>query len=336
MEKEKLKNLMIEKLSLSRYALNRFCRTKILIPFIVDCTSFLPENSPMNVRCWHLIYDVNKIPVCKVCKINHPKFNNNKWGYLDYCSIKCQCSSSEVIYKRESSLEKRYGKNIKNSFQAKEVKEKIKKTYIEKYGVDHNFKVEDIKQKAKETCIEKYGVSSFTKTEEFKKKYRETINKKWNVDHYSQTDEFKEKCKTVWLKNYGTGHPMQNAEQCQKTLEKIHKFKDYIFPSGRIARVQGYEDKALDLLLSEGVDENDILVNKNEILDEIGNVRYTFKKKERIYFPDFFIKSSKTVIEVKSTWTYDNNGKLKRKDNMLFAKEKACLDSGFYFRVIIM
>ena len=41
-------------------------------------------------------------------------------------------------------------------------------------------------------------------------------------------------------------------------------------------------------------------------------------------------------VEIKSTWTYDNNGKLAEKDNKVFAKEKACLDLGFQFRIIII
>jgi hypothetical protein len=50
----------------------------------------------------------------------------------------------------------------------------------------------------------------------------------------------------------------------------------------------------------------------------------------RNYFPDIYIKSTNTIIEVKSQWTFDN---WKEKN---LAKEQACLQQGFNFEFIIL
>jgi hypothetical protein len=51
--------------------------------------------------------------------------------------------------------------------------------------------------------------------------------------------------------------------------------------------VQGYESFCLDNLLSEGVDEDDIIVG----LKNVPSIKYVHLEKARIYFPDIFIKS---------------------------------------------
>jgi hypothetical protein len=38
-------------------------------------------------------------------------------------------------------------------------------------------------------------------------------------------------------------------------------------------------------------------------------IKYNINNKCKIYFPDFLIKTKNTIIEIKSSWTYDNNGK---------------------------
>ncbi|HRW21443.1 MAG TPA: hypothetical protein P5509_05675 [Bacteroidales bacterium] len=106
-------------------------------------------------------------------------------------------------------------------------------------------------------------------------------------------------------------------------------YKDYVLPSGEIVKVQGYESKALEILLTV-FKEHDILINLKDIHNRIGIIRYNFELKDRRYYPDFYIKSTNTIIEVKSQWTFD---KWKEKN---LAKQKACLEQGFNFKFIIL
>lgn len=78
---------------------------------------------------------------------------------------------------------------------------------------------------------------------------------------------------------------------------KTHK--DYMFPSGKIIRIQGYENLALDELVKK-FNENDIITNKRDM----PKINYNFEDKQKRYYPDIWIKSINKIIEVKSTWTY--------------------------------
>lgn len=63
--------------------------------------------------------------------------------------------------------------------------------------------------------------------------------------------------------------------------------------------VQGWEPYAIDYLLNKFY-EDDLYFGK-----EVPRIKYIFKEKEHIYFPDIYIKSIDTIVEVKSTYTYN-------------------------------
>jgi hypothetical protein len=108
----------------------------------------------------------------------------------------------------------------------------------------------------------------------------------------------------------------------QKSNQKnAYKSKEYIFPSGRTERIQGYEHFMLnELLEKENILENDIIVNRKEV----PIVWYEDKNgKKRRYFVDCYVKSQNRCIEVKSTWTY------KMKKYNIFLKQQALKDAGY-------
>jgi len=106
-------------------------------------------------------------------------------------------------------------------------------------------------------------------------------------------------------------------------------YYEYKFPSGNIVKVQGYEPQALDILINK-YKETDIISGTKNIILEIGPIRYFYENNEYTYYPDIYIKSINTIIEVKSQWTFD---KWKEKN---LAKEQACLQQGFNFEFMIL
>lgn len=50
--------------------------------------------------------------------------------------------------------------------------EEIKKTSLQRYGVDNVAKVDSVKEKVRKTLLERYGVDNYFKTADFKLKYR--------------------------------------------------------------------------------------------------------------------------------------------------------------------
>jgi hypothetical protein len=213
------------------------------------------------------------------------------------------------------------------------VKDKIKTKMTQKFGVDHNFKRKDL---IKERIQEKYGVDHYSQTEEFKEKYKRSIRTKHGVDHYSQTSEFNQKCRSTWQKSLGVDHPMHDANIANTVLSKLHKTKNFITPSGKTLILQGYEPYAYCALL-EDYNEADIVSGKKEIECYTGKIYYidNFGKKRR-YFPDFYIISVNKIIEVKSSWTFNRNGKIHDTDNINLMKRDACLKMNYEFEFMFV
>lgn len=108
------------------------------------------------------------------------------------------------------------------------------------------------------------------------------------------------------------------------------KNKTYAFPSGKEVYIQGYENYAIDLLLKK-YPEEDIIVERANIKNEIGDIMYIDKdNKEHIYFPDIYIKSENLVIEVKSKYTYNVHKEINER------KRDASIKAGVNFKFLII
>ena len=105
-------------------------------------------------------------------------------------------------------------------------------------------------------------------------------------------------------------------------------YKKIILPSGQYVNLQGYEPVVLMDLLVKYSEENIIMGVKN-INNALGFITYIQDGKIHKYFPDFYIKSTNTIIEVKSEWTY------KKQEIKNQLKRQACLDRGFNFEFAI-
>ena len=199
----------------------------------------------------------------------------------------------------------------------------VKKTCLEKYGVEYLQQSKEIREKSKQTCLSNYGVEHPSQSKEIKQRCKETILKKYGVENYSQTDEFKEKCKQTSLKKYGVEHPHQCEEIMEKASKNAYKIKDFIFPSGKLIKCQGYEPFALYELVNIEEESNIVTGCKN-----VPTIWYNDKdhKKHRHYV-DIFIPNKNKCIEVKSTWT------LKKKKDNIFEKQKAAKELGYSYEI---
>ena len=263
---------------------------------------------------------------CLVCG-KETKFISFNKGYKLCC---CKAHTDKI-----NCLEK-YG--VENVFQLPKIKEKIKQTNLQKYGFENPSKSEKIKQKKKETCnklygcdnafqnfekqekykktmVDRYGVENPNQLEKIKQKKKETCIRKYGVENVFQSEEIKKKLKETNLKKYGVEHPIVNTS--------IGKWKEYVLPSGKIIKVQGYEPKALDDLFEQGYKEEDLVIQQRKEMPKI--FYFDCDGKKHRYYPDIYIKSENKIIEVKSTYTYD----LYKRKNLL--KEQACLKEGYNF-----
>jgi hypothetical protein len=280
-------------------------------------------------KIYQYVYDIKG--VCKQCDINPTTFRSFSDGYFDFCSQKCQ----------QINTASKYG--VKNLFQSDEIKNRMEKTWSKKYGFNHPNKSENQKikikntkkekygnenyvntEKLKQTCLERYGVTNPNKLKKTREKIKKTSLERYGVENYSQTKEYKEKTIKTNLLRYGYENINQSPEFQQKLQKKSYRFKPFILPSGKEIKVQGYEPFALNILL-ETYNENDIVVDR-AITPKFW---YILNEKRKIYYPDFFIKSSNTIIETKSDWT----DKLHPIVDEL--KKQSVLKEGYNFRKMV-
>jgi hypothetical protein len=231
----------------------------------------------------------------------------------------------------------KYGVESTNSLP--EVKERKRRSFVEKYGVDHQLHIPEVAAsvskknsdnaverlaKAKETNLEKYGCENPSSNEEVKQRRTDTMIERFGVENASQNAEIHQKKIETCLKNYGVRYPQQNPEIFKKQQQGRFSLEEYDLPSGKTISIQGYEPQALDLLFKEGYKEEDFEFDNIPIID------FGFKGTPRKYYPDFYVPKEKLLIEVKSTWTFNQN----KEKNL--EKERACISQGYKFRFIIL
>jgi hypothetical protein len=140
-----------------------------------------------------------------------------------------------------------------------------------------------------------------------------------------QSKDIKNKTKQTSLEKYGHEHHFQNSDIMEKNIKSSFTKKEYIFPSGKIDKIQGYENFALDeLIINEKIDESDIITGCKNVPE----IWYNDKNnKKRRHYVDIFIPSQNKCIEVKSNWTYT------KQIDIVLLKQKAAKDLGYKYEI---
>jgi hypothetical protein len=222
----------------------------------------------------------------------------------------------------ETNIEK-YGTDKPQKLE--KFQQKTKESNLKKFGTEKPQQLQSIKDKTKETCIEKYGVSAPQQDKEVRKKSIETCLEKYGVENAGNLEFVREKIKETSRRKYGVDSPNQDSTIHRKQDGNRFRNKEFIFPSGRVDLVQGYEPLALNQLMLDGYNENDILTETRDM----PKVWYFEDNKNRRYFPDIFIPKDNLIIEVKSTYTFD----MHKNCNLL--KKQACINAGYNFKFMV-
>lgn len=250
-------------------------------------------------------------------------------------------SQSKVIKDKKSDTAfARYG--VRHTTQLESKKEKTKITNLAKYGSECSLSSVTVRNKGKRTKLEKYNDENFNNRDRAKR----TCLRKYGVAHQMQDAEIKQRTKLTTaqtcLQKYGMSHsevlrrsckdkynvenPMHDPAIAKRCFGHAFRSKDYVMPSGKVVRVQGYEGHAITMLL-ETYRENDIVTDTAEIpvITYIG-----LDHKEHKYYPDIFIPKERLIIEVKSSYTYAAD----LPQNLL--KRDASIAEGYEFQFMII
>ena len=254
------------------------------------------------------------------CVLKSPEIRNkikatNKKKY----GVEFIGGNPEIREKQKQTMMKKYG--AKFAVQVPSIIEKTKKNSMEKHGTEYSIGSSIVQSKIRATLMNKYGFPSCLSDKTVQEQIKQTVLEKYNVTHIMKSDIVKNNYKATCMLKYNTEYPMQNAEYAAQASKQAYNAKDYVFPSGRIDRIQGYEHMALnDLLQKYHIDEDDIATAR----DEVPEIWYNDADGQlHRYYVDIFIKSQNKCIEVKSTWTM---GKIQ---DSIFQKHQAAKDMDY-------
>lgn len=135
---------------------------------ILNQTIFLPGNAKAKQRIWHILNDVFTIPICpetgKLVKWHENRYltfvsNSAKASYQNKLGI-YNNRSTETNEKRRQTVKENYrnGKHIEvgdRNIDRTNHATKIKKTCLEKYGVDNVSKLPEIQEKIYQRSVER-------------------------------------------------------------------------------------------------------------------------------------------------------------------------------------
>jgi hypothetical protein len=241
-----------------------------------------------------------------------------KEGFLEKYGVDNPSKTQEVKNKLKSTILKKYG--VEYLVHNKEIRDKIEKTNLEKYGFTNPIKNTDIQHKIKKTNLEKYGVENPGNNIQCINKMKQTNMKLYGVEFPLQNKEIYDKLIKTNIEKYGVENSLQNSVILTKQQKSSYKLKEYYMPSGKIIYYQGFEHFAINDLLTNGIDEQDIITCKTQT-----PVIFYYDKnnKKRRYFTDIFIKSKNLCIEVKSQYT------IKLNYDIILLKPQSTKDLGY-------
>lgn len=183
---------------------------------------------------------------------------------------------------------------------------------IENHGVASYTSSPDFLTKSDLAKIEKYDNPKFVNPE----KAMSTKLERYGSENYNNHEKYVDTC----MEKYGVEHVMQSKEIFEKQQLSCYGSKNH---------KHLYYRGSYELLF---ITEFEKYFNINN-LENCFSVKYEYENKMKIYFPDFLIKSENMIIEIKSSWTYDNNGKneeLRDYNNRKWEVAKSLTDYTFF------
>lgn len=257
-----------------------------------------------------------------ICSCNTEVFKNpHSFMYVSGAFCK-KCTRKNAIIKTRKTFMEKYG--VEHVFQNETIKNKAKQTLIERYGVEYTLNHPEFKNKAKNTTLSRFGTEYASQAQQFKDQIKQSCLERYGVECVLNAPQVRNKIKQTNLERYGVENAAQSPEIMEKTQKNAKKYKEYTLPTGKVIKVQGYEPFALDYLVKH-YNEEDIKTDRKDI----PRITYTANDKTRYYFPDIYIPSENKIIEVKSTWTY------KCKQDNIQEKAEATRQAGYAYEIWI-
>lgn len=206
--------------------INRFAVQRITDEELKYLQNRYNDSDSLNETLIRIKYNINEHPHCKTCgkRLNF-YYSRKKQRCQEFCSSKCAGRNEEIKNKIAKTCLERYGAT--NPGGSKEIQEKIKNTMRLHYGVEHAFQSEEVKNKIIESHKRNLGVNWPMQSKEVQEKSKQTCLKKYGCEYTGQAEIKKQHSKETFLKHYGVDHNWKNKDCFQKTIENRFKNRQY-------------------------------------------------------------------------------------------------------------
>jgi hypothetical protein len=234
--------------------------------------------------------------------------------------------NSEVKKKIAKTNLKNLG--VENPSQSKKIINKKKATYLKNFGEEHWTKNKEVYMKSglafdakkisksRETYFERTGYYNPLLNPKVKKKIAKTNLKKYGIENQFNSPEFQKQLSLKYLADTGYKNPFQNPEVKKKIVET--NLERYGIEYPRLLKSLSFQKKQIkdaNNILHEVLGYEHFLIEKLSNLEnfislttdsaELPKIKYKFKNKDRTYYPDMMLTTTKGkyLIEVKSWHT---------------------------------
>lgn len=225
-------------------------------------------------------------------------------------SLKTDEDKSAMRNKSVSTQIEKYGDIYRRT---DECKEKIKRTNLERYGVDNPMKSDAVKKKAAETNLSRYGSENIFSSDWFLKYIKEYWFEKEGVDHYSKTDDFREKIKAFW-DNVSDETLSQMKEKTKKTCMERYG-KEFVLQLDSIRKSlrdkNGFPTSKKQQELYKIISELFIDIKENHV--------------ENPYIVDILLNINNTKIAIEYDCAYWHNPEIDERKNRYLLDKGYCL-----------
>jgi hypothetical protein len=171
---------------------------------IINNTTFLLETNKLSSRCYCITHNIYTKPTCKMCNNNVDWIGN---AFRTYCSRKCKGSDEDIKDKVRYTTQQRFG--VDNASQAPVIKQKKIDTCLANHGVMYPQQSEQILQKSCDAIMLKYGVKRPLQNKEIQEKMEQTNMERYGHRNIAQGTK-KEQVKQTMLDRYEVEYPLQN------------------------------------------------------------------------------------------------------------------------------
>lgn len=204
---------LVENFPHSYFAILKKPENKIVYDHIMQNTQFLSKSAKLGIRIYCYVNGITELPKCKYChkQLTEKHFRGFSTGFAQYCDNNCSNKSPEKQEKIKNIFLERFGTTT--PLNNKELREKGKKTKLEKYG-DENY---TNREKAMQTCIDNYGVDNPFKSEIVKDRIRQTNLERYGVENVTQNLEIRNKQHQTMLDRFGKDN-INNREKAIQTF----------------------------------------------------------------------------------------------------------------------